>query len=289
MRAESLTRQLGGRWHGSYGTARCPVHEDRHPSLSIKDGDSGRLLLFCHAGCTYQDVVAAIEQHAGPLAVRTDGWKHGREFRGGCGRSISDLINLIWSQAVSIRGTHGERYMRARSISGPLPSQLRFHRRLRHPDGLSFPAMIGCVEAVDRGIVGLHRTYLDPNAARKIEHSTTKAMLGPVKGGAVRLRAGNQGLAVAEGIETALSLAMGLENGIAVWAALSAVGMAALSLPPAMSVGGLLLVGTDGEPRGRSAGAQLADVAARRGWTVEIIQAPDGKDFNDLVQGGANG
>ena len=29
MNAESLTKALGGRWHGSYGTARCPAHDDR--------------------------------------------------------------------------------------------------------------------------------------------------------------------------------------------------------------------------------------------------------------------
>ena len=149
--------------------------------------------------------------------------------------------------------------------------------------------MVGRVEAVDLGVVGLHRTYLMADAPKKIDHPTSKAMLGPCKGGAVRLRTGNIGLAVAEGVETALSLAMGLENGIAVWAALSASGMASLRMPPANAMGGQLIIGTDGEPRGRSAGAELADVAARRGWKVEILRTPDGKDFNDLVRSGAHG
>ena len=47
MRAESLTKALGGRWHGSYGTARFPAHDDRTPSLSVRDGDDGRLLTCC--------------------------------------------------------------------------------------------------------------------------------------------------------------------------------------------------------------------------------------------------
>ena len=33
MNAQSLTQALGGRWHGSYGTARCPAHDDRAPTL----------------------------------------------------------------------------------------------------------------------------------------------------------------------------------------------------------------------------------------------------------------
>jgi putative DNA primase/helicase len=31
--------------------ARCPAHNDPDPSLSIRDGDNGKLLVRCHAGC----------------------------------------------------------------------------------------------------------------------------------------------------------------------------------------------------------------------------------------------
>lgn len=39
--------------------ARCPAHDDRSPSLSIKRAD-GRVLLHCFAGCEVGDVLAAI-------------------------------------------------------------------------------------------------------------------------------------------------------------------------------------------------------------------------------------
>ena len=44
MRATDIIRHLGGRMLASYGLARCPVHEDRQPSLSIRDaaGPKGR-------------------------------------------------------------------------------------------------------------------------------------------------------------------------------------------------------------------------------------------------------
>ena len=51
MTARSLTKALRGQWHGSYGTARCPAHDDRRPSLSVSDGLDGRVLVHCHAGC----------------------------------------------------------------------------------------------------------------------------------------------------------------------------------------------------------------------------------------------
>lgn len=40
--------------------ARCPAHDDNGPSLSLREGDDGRVLLHCHAGCTTEAVVAAL-------------------------------------------------------------------------------------------------------------------------------------------------------------------------------------------------------------------------------------
>jgi hypothetical protein len=39
--------------------ALCPAHDDRSPSLAIKD-DDGRLLLHCFCGCDTADVLGAI-------------------------------------------------------------------------------------------------------------------------------------------------------------------------------------------------------------------------------------
>ena len=40
--------------------ARCPAHEDRKPSLSIKATDDGRILIHDFAGCPAADVIAAV-------------------------------------------------------------------------------------------------------------------------------------------------------------------------------------------------------------------------------------
>ncbi len=40
--------------------ARCPAHEDRHPSLSIRELPDSTLLVKCWAGCGAANVVAAV-------------------------------------------------------------------------------------------------------------------------------------------------------------------------------------------------------------------------------------
>jgi putative DNA primase/helicase len=40
--------------------ALCPAHADRNPSLSVTVGDDGRRLLYCHAGCATEVIVARL-------------------------------------------------------------------------------------------------------------------------------------------------------------------------------------------------------------------------------------
>ena len=41
-------------------SARCPAHEDRRPSLSVSEGDDGRALVRCHAGCEFEQICEAV-------------------------------------------------------------------------------------------------------------------------------------------------------------------------------------------------------------------------------------
>lgn len=40
--------------------ARCPAHDDHRPSLSIRQGDTGCLILKCFAGCNKDDILLAV-------------------------------------------------------------------------------------------------------------------------------------------------------------------------------------------------------------------------------------
>jgi hypothetical protein len=61
MTAEELAARLPDARRTSNGwEARCPAHEDRNASLGIAEGKDGRVLLNCHAGCTFPAIVAAL-------------------------------------------------------------------------------------------------------------------------------------------------------------------------------------------------------------------------------------
>jgi hypothetical protein len=49
----------GVRRSGAGWVARCPHHEDKQASLSVKEGDGGTVLLHCFAGCGTADVVVS--------------------------------------------------------------------------------------------------------------------------------------------------------------------------------------------------------------------------------------
>ena len=61
MTAEAISKALGARKYGSGWMARCPVHHDRTPSLSISKGEGGTVLLFCHAGCDTREVIETLK------------------------------------------------------------------------------------------------------------------------------------------------------------------------------------------------------------------------------------
>ena len=64
--ADWLDQLQGVRKAGSDYKALCPAHADKNPSLSVSEGDDGRVLAKCFAGCTFEDIRSALwPQNAG--------------------------------------------------------------------------------------------------------------------------------------------------------------------------------------------------------------------------------
>lgn len=288
--ARDLVGALGGRWHGRGGLCFCPAHDNRRtPALSVAEGEDGRLLLHCFAGCGFGEVWAALRQRG----LVADGGSHGRLAPTGWGKDAAPIgcagrsrttgdgnsaaARAIWDAASPAQGTLAERYLAGRGVEGTAPASLRFHAMLRHPSGGMHPAMVARIEGGDA--FAIHRTFLDAKGGKRAG-GAAKLMLGPAAGGAVRLASAAGPLVVAEGIETALSLPpLGVAVG-ELWAALSTGGMRGLRLPKCPHH---LVVAVDADPPGRDAGRDLAERAHRTGWRVEWLEPPDGLDFNDVL------
>lgn len=284
--ARDLTQALGGRWYRRYGAAPCPVCQSqrhkRQNALTLADGRNGRLVLDCKkSGCAFPDILAAAGVGPGDYTPPDAATVAQREAdqRAEANKRAAQALQ-VWQDAQPIAGTVAETYLRGRAIACPLPDTLRFHPACWHgPTAKRYPALVALVEGGDG--MAVHRTYLRADGTGKTDIDPAKLMLGATAGGAVRLCDGPGLLLLAEGIETALSLASGLLPApTTVWAALSTSGIRALRLP---NPPGRLTIAPDGDMAGREAANALAARAHALGWKVALFPAPEGRDWNDIL------
>ena len=103
MRIEQFISRLDGvketgpdRW-----IACCPAHDDRSPSLTIRDCDDERVLLHCFAGCETEAVLSALGLTFADLMPERIGSKHGYKPL----RSRFDArqaLECIWHEALVV-------------------------------------------------------------------------------------------------------------------------------------------------------------------------------------------
>lgn len=205
----------------------------------------------------------------------------------------------LLGEAAPVAGTPAERYLRSRGIDlgelGEAPA-LRFHPMCWNREtGRTLPAMLAAISGSDGATVAVHRTYLARNDAGgwgKAPLKDAKLTLGSYAGGAVRLWRGSFDggapvgeLAVAEGIETALSVAVACPE-IPVWAAVSLANMGRIALPSWVAT---VTLCADNDGPGNAAAVRAFDRAIAhcqaQGRQVRVALPPGGaKDFNDVLK-----
>ncbi len=285
MKADIIAKALGGRKAGGGWIARCPAHDDREPSLSIRDADGGKVLVRCHAGCNQGRVIAALRSRglweenghrrltrpAPPVAANN------RPDRDDAKRTEAALA--IWQSAVPADGTPVATYLASRGLHVPPSAMLRFHAGLKHPSSGVWPAMVALVtRGGDDTLLAIHRTFLARDGVGKAPVDPAKMMLGPCRGGVVRLASPSDVLMVGEGIETCLAAMQA--TGQPAWAALSTSGLRTLDLPDAVRN---VIVLADGDEPGEAAASHCAWRWKREGRRVRVARPPHGMDFNDLL------
>ena len=283
-----MAHALGGRRAGPAWIARCPAHDDRVPSLAIRETDDGTILVRCHAGCSQHAVIDALTARrlwpgvsGRPVAQVPAPSRIPSEREPARNQARLKAAMAIWHQSEPAAGTLVETYLRARGITLPPPRVLAFQPRLRHLTGGVWPGMVALVtRGRDDDAVGIHRTFLTRDGGAKATVSPQKMMLGPCGGGAVRLAAATDDVLVGEGLETCLAVMQA--TGRPAWAALSAAGLRSLDLPEHICT---VVVLADADPPGEAAALAVGRRWRRQGRDVRIARPPTGLDFNDVLLG----
>ena len=204
-------------------------------------------------------------------------------------RRRDEAARRMWQMCRAVDASHAEAYLRARGIRACRDPALRFHPALYYRDGDSgafstFPALVARVTDAQGTFTGIQRTWLHPHRPAKAPVPDARKALGRIHGQAVRLGPPPAStLAVAEGIETALSLRTACPD-LPAAAALSAAGLAAFVPPPGTA---RVLIARDDDPAGDEAAERLYE----RCCALEVdarVFAPLRNDFNDdLLDDGA--
>ncbi|MGE4307388.1 MAG: toprim domain-containing protein, partial [Novosphingobium sp.] len=280
-----LVKRLGGIWTPGGGMCRCPAHNDRTPSLSVRVGKKA-LLFKCFAGCETIDVMRAIrgfdmsipaggEGLAGsPSSPLSPSWLR---------RRAQDL----WDEALPIAGTPAQAYLCRRAIP-QTPSVLRYHPRTPLGRGklAAFrPAMLAAIHEDDR-LVALQRTFLDAREPRRARDlANPRRSLAQPGRGAVLLAPATEVLGLAEGVESALSAMILL--GIPVWATLGSERFPHVAVPETVT---RLILLPDADRAGRIGADKASEAHVVPGRTIETIWPPAPfNDWNDVLRAGRKG
>jgi putative DNA primase/helicase len=278
--ADALAQLEGVRACAGGYVARCPVHDDREASLSLREGENGELLMHCFVGCGFDSILTELKLP--PLGRGQVDHSLANPSAALDSAKRTELALRIWRQTRGATGTMVETYLRSRGIT-TVPPALRYHPALKHPYARATPpAMVAGVQNIKGAFVAIHRTWLASDGNGKAKLEPNRAALGPVVGGAVRFARASETLALAEGIETALSVQQAA--GIPTWAALGTANLTRVELPACV---GEVFICADHDVTGAGEKAALAAAAKfmREGRKTRIALPPGvGADFNDLLR-----
>ncbi len=269
-----MFRALGGFPARNGYLCRCPVPShgkgkgDRHPSLSVRDGEF-RLMLHCFAGCDPADIEAALAA----LDLSKVAAEPVRQARAKAPKTTTADAVALWSSATPLAGTHGEAYLATRRLPATMPT-LRFLSAYRL-GSRRLPAIVAALQAPDRSLCSVQLTLLNPKRSEKADLAEPRRIIGPSRGFALRLGPAADTLGLAEGYET--GHAAMLRYGLPVWCALGAPRLPLVELPDSVR---RIVVFADPDKPGLVAAERVRAAHPQR--QVLIHRPPDDRDFAKL-------
>ncbi len=282
MNAQEIVKALDGRWRGKGGSAKCPAHDDHDPSLSVSEGQYGKLLVKCHANCDQSAVWAALQDRG--LVDRAEDRPAPRRRPQRTQPAPQPSPNQdhaleIWRAAQPATGTPAEDYLRGRGITIPVPASVRYRPAVKHTDtGLHLPCLVAAACNVDRRITGIQRIYLTHDG-RKAPLNRPKMALGTLRGSAVRLAPTTDRVWLTEGVEDGLALVQMMAE--PAWALLGAGNFKTVELPEKIRQ---VILAPDGDEKGQGVIREAAIRLAGQGREVRVAKLPAGKDWCDAFE-----
>jgi putative DNA primase/helicase len=215
-----------------------------------------------------------------PVAIKSEPSKLERR------RGLAPLEFARWNRAEKLCDTVADKYLRARRCYfPPLDGALRFLPGAFHwPTKTIHPAMLALVtDATTREPLSLHFTFLKADGSGKADVEKQKLLLPgyAIDNGVIRLWPDDcvtTGLGVAEGIETALSVAHAFRP---MWASIDAGHLAKF---PVLDGVEALTIFADRDGPGSSAATACAAKWRAEEREVRIFTSACGNDFNDAVR-----
>lgn len=290
---------------------RCVFHGDNTPSLAVNSETGGYICFGCGAKggviafemamnhSTFPEAIEALKQFAGlPDYQRTVPEPRRAPRR----ENEVEKLKRIWNHVVPLdhqRNEVARRYLVYRglvNILDDLPNDLRgghieyWHKR----EGEDKARMIGtynALVAVVRDAAGfpctLHRTYLLDTGESKAYVPAPKKLTARIRdprGAAIKLYRPTDELAIAEGIETALSVRVA--TGLPVWAAVSTSLMVSVIVPESVKRV-WVCADNDENGAGESAATKLVARLLKEGRDARLVMPTEiDSDWNDVLLGG---
>ncbi|MBX9453606.1 MAG: hypothetical protein KL801_17560 [Mesorhizobium sp.] len=198
--AATIIAALGGNQRN--GICLCPAHDDQNPSLHVSDGRN-RVVFFCHAGCSQEAVMAALQQRG---LLQTKQNRVRRPSTVTVASTGTEHIAVELGDAAEETGESPTAYLRRRGISiSPSVLKLVGAGVMHFITGKMLPAMIAPVSDKDGRIIGVQVTYLTADAKDNAvgKHGKVRRMFGEIAGGLVVLKSADpeQPFILGEGID----------------------------------------------------------------------------------------
>jgi putative DNA primase/helicase len=186
----------------------------------------------------------------------------------------------LWAACHGIDGVALQYLNYRRCVVPPKDSHLRWHPSIKHPSGYVGAALVALVtDAQTREPLSLHRTWVTPTGKANVSPPRMPLANHSLKNGVIRLWSDDYvtcGLGIAEGIETALSLAHAFTP---VWSVIDAGHMAKFAVIPSVEI---LTIAADNDQAGRNAARECASRWLSANRKVRITRQRS-NDLNDIL------